>query len=249
MKKWVVWLMALSGCVLAPRLVPDEGANRLGDKVAFAQEAGVRVWVNGDAWNDDPLDLRDVLTPVHVSIENAGTRPLRLAYADFSLVGDSGMRYAAMSPLRADSELPTSSLEPGQPQLMNAQLVKTQFMKTAAHRASPARVRPRFHHHHFYIAPQYGYFYPGYPLWGAPFPYTYFGGGPYSWPRTLPTDDMIAEALPEGVLEPGGHVDGFVYFQTVGRRETRVRFDYKLYDARADAKLGEIIIPLRVTTQ
>jgi hypothetical protein len=231
-----VMLLALGACSLDPVLVPDVGAQTVGDKIAFGEDGSIRVWVNGDAWKADPLDLRDVLTPVHVNIENGGTRPLRLAYADFTLVGDSGMRYSAMSPLRADSPLPRSST--GEPRVT--------VLPAVAHRASPARVAPRFRHRHFYIAPQYGYFYPGYPLWGAPFPYTYFGGGPYTWPRTLPSDDMIAEALPEGVLEPGGQVDGFVYFQGVTRRELRVRFDYKLYDARADSKLGEVIIPMRV---
>ncbi|MBL8954201.1 MAG: hypothetical protein JNK82_25715 [Myxococcaceae bacterium] len=231
-----VVVVVMSSCLLEPVLVPDVGAQKVGEKIAFGEAAAVRVWVNGDAWKADPLDLRQVLTPVHVNIENGSTRPLRLAYADFTLVGDSGMRYAAMSPLRADSMLPRSSADGAAPEL---QLV-------AAHRASPVRVAPRFRHRHFYIAPQYGYYYPGYPLWGAPFPYTYFGGGPYSWPRTLPSDDMLAEALPEGVLEPGGQVDGFVYFQGVTQREARVRFDYQLHDARADAKLGEVIIPMRV---
>ncbi len=241
MKLAVCLLFAASACALQPVLVPDESAQKVSDKIAYSESGGVRVWVNGDAWRADPLDLRDVLTPVHVNIENSSTRPVRLAYGDFSLVGDSGMRYAAMSPLRADSQLPRSERGPSPSE-------EPVLVLAVAHRASPARVQPRFRHRQFYIAPQYEYYYPGYPLWGSPFPYTYFGGGPYSWPRTLPTDDMIAEALPEGVLEPGGQVDGFVYFQGVTQRETRVRFDYKLYDARADSTLGEVIIPLRVKT-
>ena len=57
---------------------------------------------------------------------------------------------------------------------------------------------------------------------------------------------MIAEALPEGVLEPGGHVDGFVYFQGVMRREDRVRFDLKLIDGNSNEQLGEAVVPLVV---
>lgn len=234
MKRFAVLLLLGAGCALEPVLVPDATAQKLGDKVAFTETQGVRVSVNGDAWKGDPFNLPDVLTPLHVSIENGGPVPLRLAYRDFAIVGESGMRYSALSPLQIDSQLPTGSIE------------RPDGRYTTVAYQARARVPPRFHGRRFYVAPHYGYYYPGYPLWGSPFPYSSWGMTAYSWPQTLPTEDMIAEALPEGVLEPGGHVDGFVYFQGVTRREQRVRFDFKMYDAQTGQQLGEAVVPFMV---
>lgn len=65
-------------------------------------------------------------------------------------------------------------------------------------------------------------------------------------PTALPTQDMLAEALPEGVHEDGGRVDGFIYFQNV-TREDQVRFELKLVDASNGTELGTpISVPFRV---
>ena len=234
MKRFALLMLLGAACAFEPVLVPDTTAQKLGDKVAFSESQGVRVSVNGDAWNGDPFNLPEVLTPLHVSIENGGQVPLRLAYRDFALVGQSGMRYSALSPLNIESQLPRSSLNGG------AQL------QTVATYAAPRRTAPRFHSRRFYVAPHYGYFYPGYPLWASPFPYSSWGMTAYSWPQSLPTEDMISEALPEGVLEPGGHVDGFVYFQGVTRREDKVKFDLKLVDGQTNEPIGEAVVPLVV---
>ena len=233
MKRLVGLVLLGAACAFEPVLVPDTGANTLGDKVAFTETQGVRVSVNGDAWRGEPFNLPDVLTPLHVSIENGGPVPLRLAYRDFAIIGESGMRYAALPPLQAESQLPTGR-------------VSGVKLYTVTYRAAPARTAPRFHHRRFYVAPHYGYYYPGYPLWASPFPYASFGPTPYSWPQRLPTEDMIAEALPEGVLEPGGHVDGFVYFQGVTQREDHVKFDFKLVDGSTQQQVGEAVVPFLV---
>jgi hypothetical protein len=112
--------------------------------------------------------------------------------------------------------------------------------------AAPAPVTPRFHGNRFYVAPHYSYFYPGYPYWSAPFPYDPYFYGPYSWPQTLPTSDMISQAIPEGVLQPNGRVDGFVYFQGISNREAAVSFDMQLVDAHANAPFARASVPMRV---
>jgi hypothetical protein len=162
---------------------------------------------------------------------------VRIAYEQLSLVGESGMRYAALSPLTADPQVPVGAAQ--QPGAIEVQPAAYGYRY---------RVGPRYHQHHrFYVAPGYQWYYPGYPAWGSPWPYSYYyGAGPYIWPRSLPTDDMMAESLPEGVLEPGGRVDGFVYFQSVAHREERLRFDFKLADAKTGEALGTASIPLRV---
>jgi hypothetical protein len=231
--KRVSLLLLLAACVYEPVLVPDTNARTVGDHVAVTQVQGVQMAVDGTAWRGEPMNLPELLTPVHISIDNLGQVPLRLTYRDFGIAGETGMRYTAIPPLQAQVPNSQRDTAPGAIRL-----------SLAAYPAAPQHVAPRFHHHHFYVAPYYGWYYPGYPTWAAPFPYEYYG--PYSWPQQLPSQDMIAEALPEGVLQPGGHVDGFLYFQGVYGREEHVRFDMRLVDANSGATVGTAYIPLRV---
>jgi len=57
----------------------------------------------------------------------------------------------------------------------------------------------------------------------------------------LPTGDMIQQAAPEGVLEPGGRISGFVYFERVFD-VVRVAFVAQLV-AVGGQDLGTIQIP------
>lgn len=236
-------LLAAAACV-EPSLVPTNPSQKIDDTLALAEAGGVKVYVNGDAWRGDPVDLPQVLTPVRLDIENVSGKPLRLAYRDFTLVGASGMRYPAIPPLQTQGTMPNSALDPS--------TEKPQLVLSAWHRAAPVRgpgyVRPppRFRHHHFYIAPHYGYFYPGYTVWSSPFPYAGYSYTYNGWPETLPSDDMLAEALPEGVLESNGKVDGFVYFQSVADREQRVHFEVQLVDASNNQSFGKVSVPMLV---
>jgi hypothetical protein len=57
---------------------------------------------------------------------------------------------------------------------------------------------------------------------------------------------MIAEALPEGVLQDGGRVEGFLYFRGVLGREARVTLRFELTDAANDQPFGAVNVPLVV---
>jgi hypothetical protein len=57
---------------------------------------------------------------------------------------------------------------------------------------------------------------------------------------------MIAEVLPEGVLEPGGRVEGFLYFERVDPQAPRVRFRADLTSADTGEVFGEVSIPFTV---
>jgi hypothetical protein len=62
----------------------------------------------------------------------------------------------------------------------------------------------------------------------------------------LPSREMLALALPEGVLEPGQRVAGFVYFERVPRDVSVVRLTAPLVDARSGESLGVVGLPLRL---
>ena len=63
----------------------------------------------------------------------------------------------------------------------------------------------------------------------------------------LPTGDMVQKALPEGVLEAGGRVTGFLYFEDidVGKDDTAT-FVTDLVNASNGETVGAIRIPLEI---
>lgn len=231
-----LWL-AVSGCTLEPVLVPGVGAAivRGTETVVFVEAQGVRAWVDGAAWRGEPSSLGQVMTPVSVTLQNHSGRPVRVSYDDFSLLGATGFRYPALAPL--PGQMATSAREPEPGQLVLAH---------SAQRVPPAHRARRIPSHRFFIAPHYSYWYPSFGLWSHPFPYDPGYYARWSWPAALPSEDMLAHAMPEGVVEHEGRVEGFVYFQPVGRRESSVRFQLRLADASTGQVFGQLDAPLAV---
>jgi hypothetical protein len=58
---------------------------------------------------------------------------------------------------------------------------------------------------------------------------------------------MLSQALPEGAIQSGGKIAGFVYFQSVADRESRVTFAMNLVDATNGQSFGQISIPFEVS--
>ena len=57
---------------------------------------------------------------------------------------------------------------------------------------------------------------------------------------------MRIQALPQGVVESGGEVSGFIYFEKVDPEERRVRFRLDLAEAEEGTIFGTATIPFRV---
>ena len=229
---WIAFL----ACTPGPVLVPDVGVRTVPGNETRAETSGegVTIWVDGSAWRYDPRRLPEVLTPVQIGIDNRSNRKLRITYSEFSLVGASGFRFRALAPL------------PGE---RNASLSKSQYLKRVA--VNPYWTRrsfpgPRHRPYRFYIAPHYRYWWPDSWVWMNQFPYDSRYYSDYNWADNLPTEDMIAEAIPEGVLQSGGYIEGFVYFQGVSRRERAVKFSVNLIDADNQQQFGTLEVPLVV---
>ena len=58
--------------------------------------------------------------------------------------------------------------------------------------------------------------------------------------------EVRAQAIPEGVLEPGGKVSGFLFFEHVPSHDREVRLHADLLDARTGRQLGTVTTPLIV---
>lgn len=61
----------------------------------------------------------------------------------------------------------------------------------------------------------------------------------------LPSVDMLQKALPEGVLDPGGRITGFVYFEEL-RDGARIDFTIRLFDAVTGESFGALELPFIV---
>lgn len=229
------------GCATEPVLVPAPEASRPAGApgTAFAEVAGIRLWADGDAWKGAPSSLEQVLTPVKVTLENHSGHPVRIAFKDFTLLGGSGFRYAALPPFSLQGTAVSATEPTRQPGA---------WVPAAYH---PARtvvvVRPRFSADRFWVARPYLGFYPGFQPWPYAWDWdrVYYDQWYGSWPTPLPTKDMLEEALPEGVVEDGGRISGFLFFQRTSK-ESQVQLQFQAQDARTGEVLGTGSVPFVV---
>jgi hypothetical protein len=243
-----VVLALLSGSCVVPLLVPAGTTVRSGGNrdVAFAEVAGVRAWAHGD-WRGNPGDLPDVLTPVHLTLQNEANRTIRLSFEDCALVGSSGTRYAVLPPFEMSTSMSEAPPPPSTIALVDYHPAVPVRPPPHVHlRVRPPPVVPRIHVYRFHVAPPYAHFYFGVPFWTAwAWNAAYHARYSAMWPRALPTEDMLQQALPEGALDDGGLVSGFLYFQSV-RNEASVSLEVKLHDATTGEALGVLRMPFGI---
>lgn len=223
-----VFFSLLAGCASRSDLQPAPDA-RMSDTLpsaAISKVGGIEVVAQSEAWTGRP-DVTQEITPVRIEIRNDGEHLLRIRYSDFALTNDKGVRYSSIPPYGIQGTVE-------EPMLVREY--------------SPVR-QPRFRHRGFRVA---NYLSPAYPTMTAssdPFYYepqyhsTYYRYWEYV---DLPTPHMLDVGLPEGVVEPGGMVSGFLYFEHVDPGDDRVLFTADLVDARTGKRLGTASIPFLV---
>lgn len=205
--------------------------------VAVSEIDGVSVSVQANAWQGDPT-VRARVEPIRVTIENNSDMPIRVRYSDFALIGAGGRVYAALPPFRVEGQILNPRLAAG-------------YMPFDM---------PGFVYRRFYVAPYFGPLYPRLPVFMRP----YYFYDPFYYDfyymdlanAIRPTVEMLSLALPEGVIEPDGAVEGFLYFERVGRDVRMVTYREDLVavgsgegnTGAAGAEFGQISIPFTVTT-
>jgi hypothetical protein len=100
------------------------------------------------------------------------------------------------------------------------------------------------------IAPWYApYYYAPVSPWRYPWVYDplYYDTYYPRWEIDLPTSDMLERALPEGVIEPGGRVTGFVYFPTIANDLDHVTFEASLSDGPDGERFAMLAVPFNVS--
>ena len=227
-------MLLLCGCASAA-LSPSPDAQPVPGLPGGTQAdvAGVRVVAEVDAWPGDHRVLGRV-QPVRVTIENRAAVAVRVRYDDFVLVAANGRRYPALPPVRVEGELFSPMLSMG---------------------FSPVGT-PGFTYQRFYLAPYFAPLYPGVPVYRRR--YLFYDPGYYAFWYTdftravRPSVEVLAMALPEGVIEHDGRVTGFLYFRTVDPDAASVTFRARIVSIADDAAtlggtvLGEAAIPFAV---
>ncbi|QRK10324.1 hypothetical protein JQX13_09645 [Archangium violaceum] len=229
-------LLLAAGCVSQTTLqpLPTTPTTQAGSAVSEAE--GVRLVANGAAWRGNPSNLENIVTPVQVRIENQSGRALRIDYDHFVLVGDSRFEYSALAPF----ELREEGLS-----AVGGSGVDGNVALGVGIGSSwgwgPGPLRSSYGWGRWGWGP--GWYGPG---WYDPFYGPYYGS--YAWrpPEPLPTRDMVRKSLPEGTLETGGTLTGFLYFQNVSEREGHVTLQARLVDARTGERFGTLSIPFVV---
>lgn len=229
MTRHLVLMSALSLCLAGcggggQTFVPAATAERLDDTptAAVARTDGVAIVADGTRWEYFPADLEQVLTPMYVELRNETGHEIAVRLRDFRIVTDRGEVYQAMPVHAVPDEGP---------------------LRTNADLGGPLEPYQRFT-----FAPHYG------PVYGPGVDYydgawsEGWGVGPYhapgSWRPDLPTEPMIRHALPEGVLEPGGEVAGFLYFEKVDDDARRITLNAQLHTPEPTAaRVATIDVP------
>lgn len=219
----VLAVLLVSACDRGPELEPAKSANEVEalDDAVEARQQGVHVIAQADEWPGE-ADILEEVTPLRVIVRNNSDEPLQIRYSSFKLAGPEGSDRSAIPP-RNVSGIVERDID---------------------------RVQPGFGYNSFYVAPYYGGYY-DIPAYAGPFYYdsVYYDTHYTYWDSytTLPTQEMLSRALPEGVLQPGGNVDGYLYFPKVQADEgetVTLRADFTA--AESDRAVASLQMPFVV---
>lgn len=228
----------LAACASRPELVPAPEAETVSPQgtIARTSAAGVTLTVDPDAWRGD-VPIENAVTPMHVKIGNRSDNKLRIRYSDFAMVAENGDRYAALPPYDIRGTVADAS---------------------PARRYSPVD-RLGFTYDGFHVAPLYRFMYPSLSVWEAhrfyfdPLYYEHYY--PY-WGRArteLPTAEMLRFALPEGVLDEGGVLAGFLYFERIdpgsGSTPPGLTFQADIVDIVSGEMIATLEIPFVIAQE
>lgn len=212
--------LALTACGTQPRhFVPaaDAGRQAVNPDIARAQTDNTVMEAEFGAWDASPAGLDREVTPVLVTLENRGDAPLMVRYQQFALQSEGGDTYLPMPPYDIQGEV------------------------------RGRRIDPYYGWRDFRLAPHMGrYYVDGWGLYDS-----WYGYDPFYYDRFyprfervgLPTSDMLRRALPEGVLEPGGRVSGFLYFERLSGDVERLTLRVQLGEVQEQRPVTTFSIP------
>lgn len=231
MQRFATAVLAVSlftfGCTTQPTLLPSTDARLVDNNVSRAADVSenVRLEARVRSWRWAPRKLDEFVTPVFVVIQNQSDRTIRVRLSNLQLQGVGGISMAALPPFEVEGEI-------------------VRRVKRYAYGSKG-----------FFVAPHLHSSYPGFQVWSGAFAFNPFYYRTYqpvysTYEVALPTRDMLVRALPEGSLEPGGRIAGFVYFErSLESLEDSVHdlhMVFDLVDAETGGEFGLVEIPFEV---
>ena len=221
-------LLVLAACGGGTTLEPAPGATAGPGDAAMATVSEVRVTADPGEWPGS-YEIASEVTPIQVTVDNNGNFPVRVRYSEMKLVAPDGRTLTALPPYRIEG---------------------TAEQPVVARGLYDPIASPAFTWNRFSVAPYYATVYPNATAWNRPFAWDplYYDNTFGFWEQTaLPTPAMLARALPEGVVEPGGEVTGFVYFEDLDLSEDeRVGFRFDIVNARTGREIATASMPFVV---
>lgn len=218
--------LVLAGCVSVAEIVPAPHLAENGGNKIIREVNNIHIEVSTSAWKGDPA-IETEVTPIKVRLENKSKKMLRFSVSDFAFVDSASNKYYSALPLYN---------------------IKGSIEKPVVVPGYPIIPRPYFYYYDFHVAPYYGPIYPDIPPFYGPFnydPFYYQQHYTYWIDIELPTREMYEQALPDGVLDPGGKVEGFLYFEKISPRPATLYFQAKFKDEDKQL-IGEASLPFLV---
>ena len=211
--------LLVAGCAHG-KLVPAPAATIVpgAPGAAYKIVDGVRCSADVEAWTGRPGKLPPFLTPVKVRIVNSSGSPIRLLYQDFALVGKHGHKYFPV---------PVLSIDPDE---------------------NAPRLDPVYAATRFFVAPRFKDVYQTLDAWPQPLGRDddLYEQQYRRWGKERPALEVVRMGMPEGVLEDGGVISGFLYFENPLGREDRVTFEAEFDATDGQATIAAVQIPFRV---
>lgn len=225
----------LMGCVAERELEPAAGANVLPANPDAAVDivSGVRVVAEANAWTGME-EIKQEVTPMKITIENNSDKEIRFQVSDFSLVSPiTNAHYGGLPLHQIEGTVEDPILVEGYTTVPN----------------------PTFYSTGFHVAPYLTDVYVGYTPYSAGMyyydPYYYNSYYQYWSDRNIPipTGEMYRKGLPDGVIQPDGKIEGYVFFERVPAAEEIVNLNTRLINAETGDIVGSVSIPFEMETE
>jgi hypothetical protein len=203
-------------------LVPASAASVVPNAptAAYSEVDGVRCSANAGAWNERTGEIPSFVFPVKVRIKNDSGRPIRVRYEDFVLVGKKGQSYRPVPVLPIDPD----------------------------ERRRMPKLNPMYASSKFFVAPGFHDVYATLEPWTAPLQRdkSLYDRLFRRWGKKPLPLDVLRVALPEGVLDDGGILTGYLFFESPLDEEKRVTFEAIFDGQDGRATIASIEIPFKI---
>jgi hypothetical protein len=111
-----------------------------------------------------------------------------------------------------------------------------------------ASLQPTYRAAGFFIAPRFARTYPRLPVWQSSLvrDESLYRLDYRKWSDGLPSADVLLKGLPEGILQDGGSISGFLYFDGEARGQRDLTLQADLPAGDGERRVALIEIPFRI---